>query len=219
MAWTCEHCHAVHEDVAKALRLGDVTLQQSRLVCAGSVLKLTGREEAVMRDLMSARLCSKEALMMRHFEETAESDKIVEVYVHKLRRKLKAAGSRAELKNVFGVGYQLVASDDAQSTSEVVHFADTALNVRQRALICGAASAPLRPQTTYIMEDLMRNFSAPESRLIARYLGRSGDRIKNLRVQMTYIRRALTEIGSSIEIINTRGEGNLLRKRPQAGQR
>jgi DNA-binding response OmpR family regulator len=223
MARVCEHCGSVIDAEPKVVRFAGLVLDETRktLACGPNAVPATKKEAELLADLMTGRLTTREAIMMRHLDETSDNpEKGVDVMIHKLRRKLKAVGSASQIVTVRQVGYQLIAEREVVNTSDSVTYGDTTLNVRRRSLTCGPLSAPLRPQTARIMEELMRDFSAPERQLIDRYIGKSGDRIKNLRVQMTYIRRALHEIGSGVEIVNTRGEGYWVRMRPvSAGPR
>jgi two-component system response regulator QseB len=70
----------------------------------GGVVELSERETGLLRLLAGrpARVFGREELRSRVFDE-ADSDAVVEVYVHYLRRKL----GRGIVRTVRGVGYQL----------------------------------------------------------------------------------------------------------------
>jgi two-component system, OmpR family, response regulator len=79
-----------------------------RVMLDGSALELSSREFRVLEMLMtrSGRVISKEALIQRLYGWDREVSKnVVEIYVHRVRKKLKSAG--VNIRTVRGLGYLL----------------------------------------------------------------------------------------------------------------
>jgi two-component system OmpR family response regulator len=99
-----------------ALQVGPLTMDPASRVAAvnGRRLDLSAREVAVLEVLLrrTGRLVNKEQLV-DHLCEWGEevSANAIEVYVHRLRKKLEGAGVR--IATVRGLGYCLEAVDDA----------------------------------------------------------------------------------------------------------
>ncbi|MNP63170.1 Transcriptional regulatory protein tctD [compost metagenome] len=87
-------------------------LDARRFSLAGQVLSLTSREQAVLEALIArpGRVMSKEQLAAQVFglDEEASADAI-EIYVHRLRKKLE--GSAVRIVTFRGLGYLLEATD------------------------------------------------------------------------------------------------------------
>ncbi|MCY1464381.1 Transcriptional regulatory protein tctD [compost metagenome] len=86
-------------------------LDARRFSLAGQVLSLTSREQAVLEALIArpGRVMSKEQLAGQVFglDEEASADAI-EIYVHRLRKKLE--GSAVRIVTFRGLGYLLEAT-------------------------------------------------------------------------------------------------------------
>ncbi len=84
--------------------------QTRQVVCRGAPLTLSARESAVLALLMRrvGRVVSKEALLADMDADDGElGDNAVEVYVHRVRRKLE--GSGVGIRTLRGLGYLLEA--------------------------------------------------------------------------------------------------------------
>ena len=94
------------------LRFADLTLdaRQCWLRCAQSDQTLSRKETSVLELFFEypERVLSRAELLSRGWGgDEAVEDGNVDNYIYFLRRRLKAAGSRASIKTVHGVGYQL----------------------------------------------------------------------------------------------------------------
>jgi DNA-binding response OmpR family regulator len=94
------------------LARGDLRLNAFRreLLCAGAPLAVTARELAILETLMRADggVVSREDLMEQAWGERQEPmSNTIDVLVGRLRRKLHAAGARAGIEAVRGLGYRL----------------------------------------------------------------------------------------------------------------
>lgn len=84
--------------------------RQCKLTCAKTEQTLSRKEAAVLELFMEhpERVLSRAELLSRGWgADEAVEDGNVDNYIYFLRRRLKAAGSRAVIKTVHGVGYQL----------------------------------------------------------------------------------------------------------------
>lgn len=96
----------------ETLRFDDLQLdvRACRLTCGRTEQTLSRKETAVMEVFFEAsgRVLSRTEILARGWggDETVE-DGNVDNYIYFLRRRLKAAGTRAHLKTVHGVGFQL----------------------------------------------------------------------------------------------------------------
>ncbi len=94
------------------LRFADLVLdaRQCKLSCKQSEQTLSRKETAVLELFFEhpEHVLSRTALLSRGWggDETVE-DGNVDNYIYFLRRRLKAAGTRAGIRTVHGVGYQL----------------------------------------------------------------------------------------------------------------
>jgi len=94
------------------LTVGDASLDTvaREVVASGTPLTLSRREVDVMEVLMrrAGRVVPKDVIEEKiyGFDETISSNS-VEVHVHRLRRKLAAAGSRVTIHTLRGLGYLL----------------------------------------------------------------------------------------------------------------
>lgn len=78
---------------------------------------LTGQEAAVYNHLASRPQASKRSIMQALYSDRAgdePAEKIIDVFVCKMRRKLKPFG--VEIRTVWGQGYALAASVDDHGT-------------------------------------------------------------------------------------------------------
>ena len=92
------------------LTCGNVTLDRSRrlVTCDGRPVPITTREFDVLETLLLRRnaLQSKERFMSRLYgDEEGPDQRIIDVFVCKLRRKLAAAGAAEIVRTVWGFGY------------------------------------------------------------------------------------------------------------------
>jgi DNA-binding response OmpR family regulator len=89
----------------------DWTTRQGRT--GDALLALSRHETELVEALLkrAGRIVAKAALAQRIGDEGVSADNKVEVYVHRLRRKLADAG--VEIRNVRGLGYLLRATDEA----------------------------------------------------------------------------------------------------------
>ncbi|RUU63078.1 DNA-binding response regulator, partial [Mesorhizobium sp. M2C.T.Ca.TU.009.01.2.1] len=81
---------------------------------AGATLSLTPREHAVLEQLVvkAGRTVSKAALSTAIYDfETDADPSAIEIYVHRLRKKLE--GSRVQIATLRGLGYLLRHDDPA----------------------------------------------------------------------------------------------------------
>jgi DNA-binding response OmpR family regulator len=104
----CEACGSVIESF-KQVELGDLTLctDALELRCRDHSTHVPLRMAEFLADLMKGRVISYEGALLRHFPDAA-SDNTVKVCVHKLRRQLLELGSAWTIKNIWGVGYQMI---------------------------------------------------------------------------------------------------------------
>ena len=95
------------------LRFADLVLdaRQCKLTCSKTEQTLSRKETAVLELFFEhpERVLSRAELLSRGWgADEAVEDGNVDNYIYFLRRRLKAAGSRAVIKTVHGVGYQLM---------------------------------------------------------------------------------------------------------------
>lgn len=96
------------------LRCGDVALDPAtRQVRVGDrPVPLTAKEVTVLEHLLrrAGTVVGKRQLFAHAWEDACASDPtLVEVYIHRLRRRLRAAGATSEIRTLRGSGYLLVA--------------------------------------------------------------------------------------------------------------
>lgn len=95
------------------LRFADLVLdaRQCKLTCSKTEQTLSRKETAVLELFFEhpERVLSRAELLSRGWgADEAVEDGNVDNYIYFLRRRLKAAGSRAVIKTIHGVGYQLM---------------------------------------------------------------------------------------------------------------
>ena len=91
------------------LQLGNVTLhvQDNELIVAGQELTLPQREFELLKMLLRKkdRVVSKDAIEARLFSEGNVGSNAIDVYAHRLRKRLAEAGADIELHTIRGVGF------------------------------------------------------------------------------------------------------------------
>ncbi len=96
--------------IGTQLELGDLSFdtQSGDLLVSGSRLALSGRERQLVQLLLrrAGQVVSKHLVEDQMFGLTDPvGSNAIEVYVHRLRRKLEAAGSKVLIETVRGMGY------------------------------------------------------------------------------------------------------------------
>lgn len=105
--------HLRRNTKSKAVELGPyrMNVEQRSLKVNDKELNLTRSEFQFAQALLQqpGRVFSREQLFDQVNEETSESfDRVVDVHMHNLRKKIKAAGiSDHKIKSVYGIGYKL----------------------------------------------------------------------------------------------------------------
>ena len=105
------------------LRFHDLELDaaQCRLICGGTQQTLSRKEAAVLELFFERpeRVLTRAELLSRGWggDEVVE-DGNVDNYIYFIRRRLKAAGTRASIQTVHGVGYQLTGPQDESKEQE-----------------------------------------------------------------------------------------------------
>jgi len=113
----------------ESTRIGDVEIRrdQYQAFVAGSSLGLTRREFEMIELLASAdaKIVERELIYERLWGRTMEhNDRSVDVFVHKLRRKLERASPRWRyIHTHFGVGYRLAAEPVKDSAARPLELA------------------------------------------------------------------------------------------------
>ena len=97
-----------HSHASSSIVHGRVTLDTEgrRLFCDGEPLELTSREFAVLELLLlrAGRVVTKQQILDNLYGwDDASSSNTVEVFIHRLRRKLEATGM--DIRTVRGMGY------------------------------------------------------------------------------------------------------------------
>ncbi len=96
-------------DDESELHLGNVLLdlQANTLSVAGEELTLPQREFELLKMLLRKkdRVVSKDAIEARLFSEGNVGSNAIDVYAHRLRRRLSEAGADIELHTIRGVGF------------------------------------------------------------------------------------------------------------------
>jgi DNA-binding response OmpR family regulator len=91
------------------LQLGNVemNLQDNALTVEGRELALPQREHELLKMLLrkKERVVSKDAIEARLFTDGGVGSNAIDVYAHRLRRRLAEAGADIELHTIRGVGY------------------------------------------------------------------------------------------------------------------
>lgn len=91
------------------LQLGNVemNLQNNALTVEGRELALPQREHELLKMLLrkKERVVSKDAIETRLFTDGGVGSNAIDVYAHRLRRRLAEAGADIELHTIRGVGY------------------------------------------------------------------------------------------------------------------
>ncbi len=103
------------EVVFERQKAGDLSLDldSQELACDGKSIRLSAKEFALMRVLMTneGQVLSKDVLLDRAWGADADvGDNNVEAYISFLRKKLTHIGSHTEIETVRGLGYRLVTS-------------------------------------------------------------------------------------------------------------
>jgi DNA-binding response OmpR family regulator len=202
MAWICDHCLAVHDEDFNVISFGDLTLERNRFLTCGDIsVRLTRKEAEIATDLLKGRAVSKEAMLMRHFHEDA-SEKGPDVFISKIRKKLETLRTTCHLETIWGLGVQLKKPQDKEG---VVMFGDLSLDISRCAVFCGGKSVALRPQTMSVMQDLMSQTFVSDDTLV-RYIKKGDEpaKVKNVRVHITHVRRALRELESEVNIVTVK---------------
>ena len=130
---------------------GNVTLDQARqaVTVDGRPVRITRREFDVLEMLMLRRglLLTKEQFMSRLYgAEDGPDQRILDVFVCKLRRKLAAAGAAEIVRTVWGRGY--VAEEPGQAAVAAARARHAAGQPRARRAHLAMAPAP-RPLSAY----------------------------------------------------------------------
>ena len=91
------------------LELGNVELHldDGELIVAGAPLTLPSRELELLKLLLrkKERVVSKDAIEARLFSESSVGSNAIDVYAHRLRKRLSEAGANIELHTIRGVGF------------------------------------------------------------------------------------------------------------------
>lgn len=91
------------------LQLGNVEmdLELGELTVAGRALSLPQREFELLKMLLrkKERVVSKDAIEARLFSEASVGSNAIDVYAHRLRKRIAEAGADIELHTIRGVGF------------------------------------------------------------------------------------------------------------------
>jgi two-component system response regulator TctD len=91
------------------LQLGNVEmdLELGELTVAGRILSLPQREFELLKMLLrkKERVVSKDAIEARLFSEASVGSNAIDVYAHRLRKRIAEAGADIELHTIRGVGF------------------------------------------------------------------------------------------------------------------
>ena len=91
------------------LQLGNVEmdLELGELTVAGRILSLPQREFELLKMLLrkKERVVSKDAIEVRLFSEASVGSNAIDVYAHRLRKRIAEAGADIELHTIRGVGF------------------------------------------------------------------------------------------------------------------
>ena len=91
------------------LQLGNVEmdLELGELTVAGRILSLPQREFELLKMLLrkKERVVSKDAIEVRLFSEASVGSNAIDVYAHRLRKRIAEAGADIELRTIRGVGF------------------------------------------------------------------------------------------------------------------
>lgn len=118
------------------LRVGSVTLdlERSEMSVGGCPVPLTGKEFAILQLLMMRKnaILTRETILRLVYGGMDEPElKIIDVFVHKLRKKLAAAGASDVIRNVWGRGYTVRdVSRDSNAPTDPDTSAPSALPIR-----------------------------------------------------------------------------------------
>ena len=98
------------------LSVDDLTLDPTRRRCerAGTAIALTPKEFNIVEFMMrrTGQVVTKADILSHAWDFAYDGDpNIVEVYISGIRKKIDAAFGRQNLKTIWGVGYELAASD------------------------------------------------------------------------------------------------------------
>ena len=104
--------------VFESLEAGDLALnlETMDLACKTQCIRLSPKEFAIMRILMSApgTVLSKDALIERAWGlDSSTSDNNVEAYISFLRKKLAHLDSQAHIETIRSLGYRLIEGNEA----------------------------------------------------------------------------------------------------------
>lgn len=126
--------------VPSLLLCGNVALDRDRQSVAvdGRAVNITGREFEVLETLLLRRsaLLSKERFMNRLYgDEEGPDQRIIDVFVCKLRRKLAAAGAAEIVRTVWGLGYVAEDPGPAAVAAARARFASGQPRMRRAHLV------------------------------------------------------------------------------------
>jgi two-component system cell cycle response regulator CtrA len=129
------------------LECGNVALDRDRqsVTVDGRPVTITGREFEVLETLLLRRsaLLSKERFMNRLYgDEEGPDQRIIDVFVCKLRRKLAAAGAAEIVRTVWGLGYVAEDPGPAAVAAARARFAAGQPRARRAHLVAAAGFAP-----------------------------------------------------------------------------
>ena len=96
-----------------AMRCGDLSLDRERMLlgCESRTAQLSRREAMLMEFLLTNRgqVLPRGVLLDRVWQDSFVEDGNLDIYIHFLRKHLRALKSKARIETVRGVGYRLAA--------------------------------------------------------------------------------------------------------------
>lgn len=124
---TCPQCRAEVELLQERIRQFETLFNADDLSWEFYLTKTERRLLGLLKHRQPSP-CSKESLMLALYFDTPESDepnpKIIDIYVHKLRRKLK--GNGFHIKTLWGFGYSLGDGEDPSENLRLYRRGPTA---------------------------------------------------------------------------------------------
>lgn len=107
----------------RKLVLGELAFDRETLdvTLAGAKLKLTAKELALLELLLSSpgKIFSRERILNNVWDMTEDPlTNVVDVYIGRLRKLLRAGGGTVSIETLRGFGYRLVVGDGTEQTAE-----------------------------------------------------------------------------------------------------
>lgn len=201
MADYCEHCGSIIEEDFVPITFGDLTISATRasVSTVEHTVKLTAKEGAMLAELVArakkGQSASKEALLMRFFDDT-DTEKGLEVYIHRLRARLRTINTKCVIETIWAQGYAItVKANDAA-------YGDLRFDRDRLLILKGNRSTHVTPKTFEVLELLLANKFVPIKEHAPKLFPNKNPE-DAFRFHIMMVRKALKNVESTVAIFTT----------------